>query len=212
VQPVGLEPIPVNGNFGPHTEAVVRAFQTAYGLEVDGIVGPQTWGKLAAGVFETPALSAPSITPVASAVVLYPGMPDDQFEAYLAQTYGSLGGTKFNIESIDIARAENDLFFSAYFWVDTDTAIYLTREAKTEAMEAWGRALLADLKKQWPEQHVMGNLGWDYYTFRVYDDSECGSQQREYLTDEGWHSYLDFVHVDYAPGQQDSIRTCFGKD
>ena len=37
---------PIDGVYGPETESAVRAYQTAHGLEVDGVVGPHTWGNM----------------------------------------------------------------------------------------------------------------------------------------------------------------------
>jgi peptidoglycan hydrolase-like protein with peptidoglycan-binding domain len=37
------DPGPIDGDFGPRTEAAVRAYQSDRGVAVDGIVGDRTW-------------------------------------------------------------------------------------------------------------------------------------------------------------------------
>lgn len=43
---ISCGPDGADGDYGPNTEAAVKAFQRHYGLEADGVIGPLTWSKL----------------------------------------------------------------------------------------------------------------------------------------------------------------------
>ena len=50
-----LGPPGIDGKFGPRPESAVKAFQRDNALQVDGIVGPITWGAICKQVTTSPA-------------------------------------------------------------------------------------------------------------------------------------------------------------
>jgi Putative peptidoglycan binding domain/LysM domain len=59
---LGDRPGPIDGLYGPLTEAAVERFQRSHGLAIDGVVGPQTKGRLLAQRAEQRSARASSPT------------------------------------------------------------------------------------------------------------------------------------------------------
>jgi peptidoglycan hydrolase-like protein with peptidoglycan-binding domain len=59
LQSKGFDPGQLDGQFGPRTEAAVKAYQTAHGLEVDGVVGQMTRAQLTQPVQMASQATAP---------------------------------------------------------------------------------------------------------------------------------------------------------
>ena len=66
LQELGFSPGPIDGRFGPATEAAVLAFQKSAGLLADGIAGPRTQGAL--GLITDTSL--PSVIPAVTVPIV----------------------------------------------------------------------------------------------------------------------------------------------
>ena len=90
LQELGFNPGPIDGRFGPATEAAVLAFQKSAGLLADGIAGPRTQGALGL-VTDT---SLPSVIPEVTVPIvctMFPHTPVEHIRTHLPFVCDALG-------------------------------------------------------------------------------------------------------------------------
>jgi putative chitinase len=157
-QKLGIEPAVTN--FGPKTEAAVKAWQSANGLTADGIVGPATWAKIMGeGVsVPTPIVSTP-IAPVGGlkldklkghipdAVIAM--IPDTaakfqintplRLAHFLAQCGHESGGFKATQENLNYSAKGLAGIFKKYFPTEAAAAPYARQPQKIASKVYGGR-------------------------------------------------------------------------
>lgn len=153
----------------------------------------------------------PTVAPTAASAT---ESDDDQFRQYLQGKFGTLGGRGLGFEAVRITHLGSGASASSHvsFDVDLSTTRYLDEASKAE-LQAWGEALIGELKARWPNRPVFGSLGWTTYSTNISSGSDCVYQSDSYTRGRGWYTTYYHVKVNYSPSSRsgNSIRVCGGK-
>ena len=194
----GLNPGPIDGDFGPKTRAAVMAYQRKHHLSVDGVVGSKTWSALTHDAFHPgkapPKHAAPPKKPGHTAPVKpTPGRPGTKVQKLLAEARKHLGFHEGSGNRNPFSRA---LGRPPEAWC-ADFVSYCAKKAGLHMNTASAQGVANAIKAQggWKGRH--NPQPGDAITFR-WDGSH------------GWADHVGMVEKVFKRGGQTYVQTIEG--
>lgn len=136
---------------------------------------------------------------------------EGDFRQRLRAKYSQLGDYRLTFETIRITTLSSGSVHVSFEVAFDDVNFLLNRALRTD-LRAWGEALLLDLRVQYPDRMVFGNLEWVYYSDNLRDSSDCTYVSSSYTSGSGWYVAAYFVKVlTYPGGSGDTVKVCRGK-
>ena len=191
----GINPGPIDGDFGPKTRAAVMAYQRKHHLSVDGVVGSKTWSALTHDSFKPgkPAAKPPKKPGTTAPVRPTPGRPGTKAQKLLAEARKHLGFHEGSGNRNPFSKA---LGRPPEAWC-ADFVSYCAKKAGLHINTASAQGVANAIKAQggWKGRH--NPQPGDAVTFR-WDGSH------------GWADHVGMVEKVFKRGGQTYIQTIEG--
>ena len=190
----GINPGPIDGDFGPKTKKAVMAYQKKYHLEVDGIVGPKTWHALNTDSFKPGGAKPSSPTrPSGPSSPASPGRPSSKVQKLLAEARKHIGFHEGAGNSNPFSRAMGR---PAEAWC-ADFVSYCAKKAGLRVNTASAQQVANQIKAQGGWKGKNNPQPGDAVTFR-WDGSG------------GWADHVGMVERVFMRGGKKYIQTIEG--
>ena len=192
----GINPGPIDGDFGAKTRAAVMSYQRKHRLAVDGVVGAKTWSALTHDAFKPgkprPASPTRPTRPQAP-VSTSPGRPSTKVQKLLAEARKHLGFHEGNGNRNPFSKA---LGRPPEAWC-ADFVSYCAKKAGLKMNTASAQQVANIIKQQggWKGQH--NPKPGDAVTFR-WDGSK------------GWADHVGIVEKVFMRGGKKYVQTIEG--